>query len=313
MKKFITLKVSNLRLDDIGGLISETVTLVTPQTSVIGVVAAAKLQILTTSNILFHEYMNKQFASLLTPQIKEKDRVRDALFAEIKRTSKAGKKSSLPAVAAAGNRMVNFLEPFWNIGKEPIPSQTDQIDLLALRYNADTSLATDAATLGLTTQIQALFSANTEMYNLYKQRADEMTGIEGPSATSIKNEVVKDYDEFCVSIETVLSVLPTEALEKVFDEMNGFRRKYISHLPIPLDTTHTSVAPIPEQVYNGKHLTPLPRVFYQADDRLRELIFTQDFDVTYRNNVKVGEAQLFVHGKGKYTGRYITTFHIVES
>jgi hypothetical protein len=35
-----------------------------------------------------------------------------------------------------------------------------------------------------------------------------------------------------------------------------------------------------------------------------------DFDVTYRNNIEAGEAQLFVHGKGKYAGKYITTFHI---
>jgi hypothetical protein len=27
----------------------------------------------------------------------------------------------------------------------------------------------------------------------------------------------------------------------------------------------------------------------------------------------VGEAHLFIHGKGKYTGRYDTTFHIIAS
>jgi hypothetical protein len=41
-----------------------------------------------------------------------------------------------------------------------------------------------------------------------------------------------------------------------------------------------------------------------------ELTFAKDFDVTYRNNIEVGEAKLSVHGKGKYTGSYNTTFHI---
>jgi hypothetical protein len=72
------------------------------------------------------------------------------------------------------------------------------------------------------------------------------------------------------------------------------------------------VAAIPAQVYTGRHLTPLPRVFYEKDGALHELIFAEDFTVSYRNNVKVGEAKLFVHGKGNYTGTYTTTFNIVE-
>ncbi|MDR3350439.1 MAG: DUF6261 family protein [Prevotellaceae bacterium] len=312
MKKFITLRVSHLRLDDIGGLVSETIALITPQTAVIGVVAAAKFQTLASMNTTLHELMNKQRASALTPQIKEKDAQRDALFAEIKRTSKSGQKSSLPDVAAAGTMMVDFLKPFWNIGTEPIMSQTDQINLLSVRYAADPALAMAATTLGIAPQMQWFFNYNADLFNLYNTRLDEMSDVEGPSASSIKNEVVKEYDEFCVSLETVLSALPTDALQKLFDEINEIRRKYISRLPTPLDEKHTSVAPITEQRYTGRHITPLPRVFFQAGDELRELIFAQDFTVTYRNNVNVGEAKLFIHGKGKYTGSYDTTFHIVN-
>jgi hypothetical protein len=312
MKKFITLKVGNLRLDDLGGLVSETVDYAATQTSVIGTIAAAKLQTLTASNNTFHEYMNKHRRSLLTPEIQEKDRLRDARLSEIKRTSKAGQGSSSPEIAAAGKLMVGFLEPYWNIGKEPIPSQTDQINLLAAHYAADPTLVAAATALGLASQMQELFAVNTEVYNLYETRADEMTAVDGPSASSIKNAVVRDYDEFCVSVETALSALPSEALEKVFDKMNDYRRKYIKNLPTPLDKEHTSVASIPDQPCTGRHITPLPRVFYNTGTELRELVFAQDFSVTYSNNVKVGDAHLYIHGKGKYTGRYDTTFHIVS-
>ncbi|MDR0728984.1 MAG: DUF6261 family protein [Prevotellaceae bacterium] len=313
MAKFITLKAQNLRLNDLGGLVSETINLSTPQIAIIGVVAAAKLQSLTTLNTTFHALMNKQFASLLTPPIQECDRKCGSLFIEIKRTSKAGRKSSLPAVAAAGNRMINFLEPFWTLNKEPLLSQTDQINLLKERYSATTSLEADATTLGIKTQIESLFTVNEELAGLYSERASQLAPLEGPSASSIKNKVVKAYNDYCMAIEAILSVLSTESLQQLFDEMNGIRRKYISRLPKPLNGRHTSTAPIADQPYTGRHLTPLPRVFYQTESALHELVFAQDFDVTYRNNVEVGEAKLFIHGKGKYTGAYSTTFHIVRA
>ena len=312
MKKFIALKVSRLRLNDLGGLATETVTLATAQEDHLGEVGEAKLATLDTANTAFHTLLNIPRASELTPQIAAKDATRDALFTEIKRMSLAGSKSSLSAIAAAGKKMVNFLTPIWHIDTGALLSQTDEIDLLKARYLADTSLQTAASTLGLAMQMQLFFTASTELLTLYHPRLNEMSKIDGPSATSLKSALVHAYDEFCTTIEVTLSALPTAVLQTLFNNMNDVRRKYISRIPVPLDEAHTSVAPIPEQVYTGRHLTPLPRVFFEVDAELRELIFAQDFDVTYHNNVKVGEAKLSVHGKGKYTGRYDTTFHIVE-
>jgi hypothetical protein len=298
----------------LGGLVTDTISLATPVTEALGEVAAAKLDVLSATNGKFHNLLNKQYASELTPQIQEKDQLRDALFSELKRTAKSGSMSSLPAIAASGKRIVALLAPFWNLDKKPIMSQTDEIEIFQKRYAADPTYTADISNLGLASQLQRLFTANTDLFNLYDMRAHLLVDVEGtPSATSIKNELVRDYDEFCLSLETILSVLPSAALHGLFTEMNSVRRKYISKLPTPLDAAHTSVAPIPSQVRTGRHLTPLPRVFVQAGGELHELVFAVDFTVTYRNNVEVGEAHLFVHGKGKYTGRYDTTFHIVES
>jgi hypothetical protein len=316
MEKFIALKVSNLKLDDLEGLASETVTVASLQSSsTLGTLGTAKLQTLATGNAAFLKLLHQKRASELTPQIAEKERLRDALFAEIKRESRAGEQSSLPAIAAAGSKMVAFLKPFWEIAKEPIMSQTAQIKLINTRYSADSALQQAAATLGINSQMQSLFTANSALETLYNQRLAEMGTIELPSATSMKGQVVAAYDEFCETVEITYSVQPTvTALQLLFNEMNDIRRKYAARLPVPLDEKHTSVAPIDDQVYTGRHLTPLPRVFYRTDGgELRELVFSQDYTVTYRNNVEVGEAHLIVHGKGKYSGRYETTFHIVRS
>jgi hypothetical protein len=254
--------------------------------------------------------LNKEQGSPLTPAISAEDTKRDGLFAEIKRTSKAASKSTIPATAAAGAKMVEVLKPFWDINAEPMMSQTAQITILSSRYSADPVAVAAVSTLGLTPVMAALFASNTALLNLYNQREQELATAAGPSASSIKTDVVASYDDFCDTVALTLSGLPSANLQVLFNEMNDVRRKYISHLPTPLDEKRTTVEPIPVQSYTGTPVTPLPKVHFRSDDGTVELQFAKDFDVTYRNNTEVGEAKLSIHGKGKYTGRYDTTFHI---
>jgi hypothetical protein len=312
MHKFIPLKVFNFRLDNLEGLISETITVSTLHITALGAVGAAKLQSLVAKNDTFVVQLNKNRSSLLTPRIREKDRERNSLFCEIRRTAKTDRRSSNPVTAAAGARLVDFLRPFWGINKKPMATQTEQIHILSSRYTADAALVAAAVTLGLDAVVQSLFAVNDELHSLYNARLNEQGNIDGPSASSVKHDVVTAYDEFCDSVEITLSALPTDALQHLFSEMNNLRRKYISKLPVPLSESHTTVAPIAPQVRTGRHITPIPRVFYNHDGKLEELVFAQDFTVTYRHNVEAGEAKLLVHGKGRYTGRYSTHFHIVE-
>jgi hypothetical protein len=313
MEKFIALSVSNLRLDDLAGLATETFAIANPRTAALGDVGAAKLTVMDTATQVFTKLLNRNRASELTPQIAELDKQRDAMFNEIKRTVKTAQKSSTPATAAAGNTLMEVLHPFWHIDTEPLASQIEQTRLFLSRCGGAETIAA-LTTLGIINLMGPLTLANGRLKTLYNERLDEMSALEGPSATSAAKDVVAAYDDFCTAVEITLSALPTETLQLVFDDMNGIRRKYISKVPTPLTDKRTSTAPIPDQVRTGRHLTPLPRVFYQpAEGELRELVFAEDFTVSYRNNVEIGEAKLFVHGKGKYTGTYDTTFHIIEN
>jgi hypothetical protein len=78
MEKLITLKVTHLRLNDLGGLVTDTISRVTPDVEALGDVAAAKLTTLTTTTNDFVALLNKERTSLLTPQIAEKDQQRGA-------------------------------------------------------------------------------------------------------------------------------------------------------------------------------------------------------------------------------------------
>jgi hypothetical protein len=311
MKKFIALSVSNLKLDDLAGLVSETIVIADRLRAALGAVAIAIFQTLGSINHNFRQWLNISRASALTPQIAGFDKRRDSDFREIKHTSKAAQKSAVAAMAAAGTTLMELLRPIWDIGEEPLMSQTVQLTIFIDRIAADPTAGAAINTLGLAPVLADLTEANTSLKSLYNERLDEMSALDGHSASDNSKDVIALYDSFCTAIEVTLLALPTDDLQTVFNEMNDLRRKYISKLPVRLTEALTSVAPIAEQVCTGKHLTPLPRVFYQDGSKLCELVFAQDFTVTYRNNVEVGEAKLLVHGKGKYIGTYVTTFHII--
>ena len=61
--------------------------------------------------------------SLLTGQIKQANDACDATLDDIKRSIKAGAKSTITAKASAGELLEHFMKPFWELNKEPLMSQ----------------------------------------------------------------------------------------------------------------------------------------------------------------------------------------------
>jgi hypothetical protein len=134
-----------------------------------------------------------------------------------------------------------------------------------------------------------------------------------PSASSIQAQVVKSYRRFSAIVMHIVEVMPSDEIILLLNDMNAVRRKYATNHPIKIEAPQTVVAPIPIQLHTGSPVTPLPRAIYDNGSEGVELVFSRDFSVTYRNNVAIGEAILILHGKGRYTGQHVVTFHIVEA
>jgi hypothetical protein len=333
----------------LAGLCDETIAVAVPKSPSLGTLGNVRMNNLDAANKKLKLLLNQQHASALTPKIKEADRQRDADFAEIKRTAATAAKSSIAEVAAAGATLLELLRPFWNIGHEPLASQTTQINILMERYNATPAAGAAVTTLRLTDVVNRLSAGNMSLYILYNERLEAMAEAEGPSATSVKQTVVTDYNSFCDVIEQTLDALPSDPLQLLFKEMNDLRRKYIHHLPKDLgEGEHTVVEPIGTQTYTGKPITVVPTVYYrdatpvtaeaEADEtalratdetgslhatphqlsvrattpQTHQLSLGKDFSVTYKNNVKVGTAELTIHGKGAYKGQKTVTFNIAR-
>jgi hypothetical protein len=82
------------------------------------------------------------------------------------------------------------------------------------------------------------------------------------------------------------------------------------------DIKNAKLDDIPEQAYTGEPICPMPRVFYTfpktatKPEKTIALELGRDFDVSYKNNIKAGNASLMLHGKGAYRGSKTVTFII---
>jgi hypothetical protein len=313
MKKFHPLNTNKLTIINLAGLSNETIIAGNAAGAALGSLGETALNALITADSAFRANLISNRSSQLTAQIKETDSQRDGHFAEIRRTAAAASKSSDTSAAAAGQALVTFLHPYRDVQKEPLMSETSTFNFLQTHYEADPELHNAAATLNLTAVFANLFAANAQLSDLWNERANEDAQKSGPSPSSLKNNLEACYHSFCDVVLKTLDLQPSTELENLFLVMNEIRIKYAKSLPIRLTEANTSVAPIEIQPYTGKAVTPIPRVFLKVDEALRELRFTVDFYVTYRHNTDVGEAQLLVHGKGKYAGSYTTTFHIAQT
>jgi hypothetical protein len=74
------------------------------------------------------------------------------------------------------------------------------------------------------------------------------------------------------------------------------------------------VEPIDTQKYTEKAVVPIPKAYWRGNEKHAtvELVFAKDFSLTYKNNIKIGTAEVTLHGKGAYKGQKTATFNIAS-
>ncbi|MDR2764281.1 MAG: DUF6261 family protein [Tannerella sp.] len=73
-------------------------------------------------------------------------------------------------------------------------------------------------------------------------------------------------------------------------------------------------APIKQQVYTGQPVTPMPDVLYVTEKSgTVKLELGKDYNLSYKNNVNVGNAECTITGKAKYRGKKTVTFIIART
>jgi hypothetical protein len=225
LKRFTKFDVFALKINHLFSLCLSTIGLARPVIARDAGVLSATLDLLENANTAMGEQMNKSTVNPLTDEIVALDVDRDERFAEIRRLADAWAKSRDAAKKAAAVNFLIFLDPYRDIARMALNTQTGVMTEMLGKYNADETLKTQAATIGVAEMMTALEAANTAFGAAYQAR---YTGeaAEGPSASSLKRDLVEAYTQFCTALEQAVSFAPTGELETLFGQMDELRKTY---------------------------------------------------------------------------------------
>ena len=219
---------NHLTIDDLYSLNKATIECASPVNESIGEMPRLTLSQLEDDNAAMRDQMNKASKSVLTAQLNEMDIDSDDRFAEIKRNVVTAVKGRDAEKKAAGESFQIFLNPYWDNNTKPLNTQIGVLNELFGKYQSNTSLLAQAATLGISNMMTGLEAANGEMGALYQTRNEQGAAVEGPSASSLRAAAAKSYNQFCTAVEQAVNFTPTETLITLFNEMDKLRKTYAS-------------------------------------------------------------------------------------
>jgi hypothetical protein len=66
---------------------------------------------------------------------------------------------------------------------------------------------------------------------------------------------------------------------------------------------------IADRTWEGKPVIVLPEVTFEG----KELVFTGDYELSYRDNDRPGTAAVVIRGKGAFKGTKTVSFNIIDN
>ena len=224
--QFSPLYVGRLQINDLFSLNQSSIQTAKPVITEIGAMPELVLAVLETNTEAMASRMNKAQREELTPKVKAADKERDECFAEIKREVSNAVKSRDTSKAEAGNKLKIFLEPYWNLQTDAMNTETEVITEMLATYSDNSDLTAAATAIGITNLFSEFGALNATFSALYTQRNASEAAETGPSATSLRPDAEKAYEQFCTAIEQAVNFSPTPALKSLFNQLDTLRKKY---------------------------------------------------------------------------------------
>jgi hypothetical protein len=256
-------------------------------------------------------------ASALTKQIADADHRVDRAVSGIKATVNAARHALDPAVAEAARVLYVRLREFGNIRGKAYEEESAAVQVLLNDLNS--TYAPQVALVNMQTWVAELMDAEAAFTQLYLQRGGEVASRPQERMTDIHRQIEASYHSMTTLIDASAIVDASSVYDEFIAKLNA-QVTYFSehnHHHVRKDISvgdHCVVELIDVQKYTEKAITPIPKGYYREEGKPTvELVFAKDFSVTYKNNVKVGMAELTLHGKGAYKGQKTVTFNITKN
>jgi hypothetical protein len=254
--------------------------------------------------------------SVLTEKIAEADREVDRVLVGINSIVDSGRHSSTPAIKDAAERLYTMLKNYGRVSSESYDDEAGDVRELLKQFYGP--YASDVANLGLSMWVDELQSEFNIFESLLRRRADERIQKPPYTAREVRKGLEDVYRRIAYRINANAEVGMSPEFAAFIDSLNPeIERLNVEFHRAKKDLgagDHTVIEPIPTQTYTEQPITPIPTVYYREDATkpVEKLSLGKDFEVTYKNNVKVGMAELTVHGKGRYTGQATVKFNIAR-
>ena len=226
LKNFYPLYTLKLSTADLYSISKSTLIYSLPVKESMSDLMKAALTQLETDNQAMYAALHKPLKSGLTPMLKIKGTERKDCIAEIKRNIKTDSKSSDERKKSAGAALLIFMEPYWDTEKKAMDTATNVFSEMIEKINADETLSTHAAAIGISDLILKLDTINKEFALLYQTRNTHEASQTGPSASSLKQPLAKSYEQFCNALQLAVNFVPTGTLLDLFSQIDELRVKY---------------------------------------------------------------------------------------
>jgi hypothetical protein len=250
-------------------------------------------------------------ASEYTKQLEEADHRLDRAVAGLSIAIEAALHHPNPDIVKAAERLTLRMKAFRG-GIERKAYEEESAAIKILVADLQSAYASQVSTTGLGAYVTEIAAAQAAFEQIFLLRSAEH--IEKPQGNlkDIRKEMNALYHQITERIEAYTVMNGTSVtgvfISKLNDEIAYFN-EHNRHHHHPKDISLATVASIPDQLWDGRPVTPLPFV---TDENGRELVFARDYDLTYHKNDRPGNASVTLHGKGARKGKKTVSFNIIE-
>ena len=174
----------------------------------------------------FKQSTKRPKSSLCTKKINDLDEIRNQEIKEIARRIKYFTRSGNTEQKESAQLLQQILKAYKNLKHQHINTETAVIQAFFTEIEQKENIKTAIATLALSDFFLKLETLNREIEQLSIIRAQEKENkplCTGPEARKI---LIKTYQNLCSTLEAVLQLNADAHLQKIFEQLNGYRKEY---------------------------------------------------------------------------------------
>jgi hypothetical protein len=248
--------------------------------------------------------------SPLTEKLTVADKRVDKDIAGIKNAIKSALNHFDPAVVDAAKVLNVRMKVFGNIKDKPYEEESAAVQVLIDDFK--NRFAAQVQIVGLNQWVLELEQAENEFIAIFNERNTEIINRPQEKFIILRKEIEGVYKKIITAIQNNLNIIdgpgPDPSAIEFAKELNE-QIKYANehaHHRIRYDIAETTVKVIDEQAYTGRQIIVIPDVWHGH----KQLVLATDFNVTYKDNIAPGNAELTIHGIGDFKGQKTVTFNI---